>query len=283
MITDWQTNAVFFSSLFQRRFPTLWNRIESILIEHSIFVGLLEGTKDIWVRDFMPIQVNEKQFVKFTYAPDYLRNFDHLRTGPEVCDQLPFVRDIEATDICLDGGNLVAANNLVIVTEKVLEENPHWSESQLQFRLQEMLRVERCIFVPREYCDWIGHADGILRFLNENTVICNDYKSVNLSYAKKLVRFLEKDGIQVRFLPHFVTKEKSKCGIPSAVGNYANFLRIGNLVLLPAFDCQLDSVARDILDECLPSTKVTSIRCNELAREGGILNCIAWSLRRQPS
>ncbi len=34
---------------------------------------MLPNTKDIWVRDFMPIQKDVKSFIGYEYNPDYLK------------------------------------------------------------------------------------------------------------------------------------------------------------------------------------------------------------------
>lgn len=54
MITDDQTNKVYFSE--HLRAYKCWKSIKEALLEHEIDFEMLPGTKDIWVRDFMPIQ-----------------------------------------------------------------------------------------------------------------------------------------------------------------------------------------------------------------------------------
>jgi agmatine deiminase len=73
MIPDWKTNSVYFSRLFPKRHRTLWKQLMEILRKQGIHFGLLDGTRDIWARDYCPIQVQSKRFVKFRYYPDYHR------------------------------------------------------------------------------------------------------------------------------------------------------------------------------------------------------------------
>ena len=54
MITDDQTNKVYFSEYL--RDYKCWKSIKETLLEHEINFEMLPNTKDIWVRDFMPIQ-----------------------------------------------------------------------------------------------------------------------------------------------------------------------------------------------------------------------------------
>jgi hypothetical protein len=36
--------------------------------------GEIEGTKDIWIRDYMPIQLSDDKFLVYKYDPDYLKD-----------------------------------------------------------------------------------------------------------------------------------------------------------------------------------------------------------------
>ena len=47
---------VYLSELLEKRFPESFNRLTSILKKHGVEYRLLKGTKDIWCRDYMPIQ-----------------------------------------------------------------------------------------------------------------------------------------------------------------------------------------------------------------------------------
>ena len=47
---------VYLSELLEERFPDAFNRLTSILKKHGVDYRLLKGTKDIWCRDYMPIQ-----------------------------------------------------------------------------------------------------------------------------------------------------------------------------------------------------------------------------------
>ncbi len=71
MITDDQTNKVYFSEYL--RAYKCWKSIKEALLEHEINFEMLPGTKDIWVRDFMPIQKDVKSFIGYEYNPDYLK------------------------------------------------------------------------------------------------------------------------------------------------------------------------------------------------------------------
>jgi hypothetical protein len=72
MIADHETNVVYVADTLERRFPTVHDGLKLILEQYGIPFRIIPGTRDIWCRDYMPIQVSENRFVQFKYAPDYL-------------------------------------------------------------------------------------------------------------------------------------------------------------------------------------------------------------------
>ena len=277
MVPDWQTDCVFFSSLLPQRHPLLWQRLAKMLADDGIEHCLLEGTRDIWVRDFMPVQVAAGDFVLFRYQPDYLRGHNELVTPDEVRKAVPQCDRLRMSDINLDGGNVVASSSKVILTDKVYKENPGHPRQALREELTTVLRAN-CIIIPKEPYDVIGHADGVLRFIDENTVVVNDYPRVDSGYSRRLEAALRRHELAIERLPHFQSDDRHD-GIPSAAGCYINYLRIGRLVIVPAFGVREDELACKTLEKLLTEVKVMPLRCEELAWEGGVLNCVSWSVR----
>jgi agmatine deiminase len=123
MITDAQTNFVYFSELLNSRpeFKAFSTQLTNILDKHKISYGFLPKTNDIWCRDYMPIQISEKKFIEYRYDPDYLQSKKERsnKTYPDiVCDALQ-LKTIK-TGLILDGGNVVKSSDKVILTDKVL-------------------------------------------------------------------------------------------------------------------------------------------------------------------
>jgi agmatine deiminase len=63
MIADCDTNVVFVTDCLERRFPDVYRGLMSILGKHGIPLRTIPGTRDIWCRDDMPVQVAENRFV----------------------------------------------------------------------------------------------------------------------------------------------------------------------------------------------------------------------------
>ncbi len=127
MIADHEANVVYVADTLERRFPSVHVGLKTILERHGTPLQIIPGTRDIWCRDYMPIQVGENRFVQFQYSPDYLAGkYRHLMADGEIGPTLAFLRNCERSEIVLDGGNVVRWDDQVIMTEKVFDENPAW-------------------------------------------------------------------------------------------------------------------------------------------------------------
>lgn len=226
----------------------------------------------------MPVQLSEDSFCQFVYRPDYLRGYEHLITPPDKC-RLPFMEKYHAEPMVLDGGNVVASRTKVILTDKVYTENPIIERPWLRSRLEELFQAD-CIFIPKEPFDPIGHADGMVRFIGENRVLMNDYSAVNPGFGDKVRALLERNGLEVETLPMFEEKDGRRDDIPSAVGLYINYLRVGNIVVLSGYNRPEDQDAFQKVQQVMPDATVFQVPCRRLAERGGVLNCISWTIQR---
>ena len=79
-ITDDKTNKVFISSLLptpSSGFPEesrkkLYDILKEYLQRKGIAYEELLNTRDVWCRDYMPIQITKDLYLSYTYHPDYL-------------------------------------------------------------------------------------------------------------------------------------------------------------------------------------------------------------------
>src|SRR5208337_1658008 len=118
MIIDKETNKVYFSRELMKKYPEESTGIEKVIKSHNIDYAFLEGTKDIWCRDFMPVQVNRNKFIAFDYNPEYLIGYDDLKSDPlEVC-RINNI-DVIKSKLNIDGGNIVKCSDKVILTDRI--------------------------------------------------------------------------------------------------------------------------------------------------------------------
>ena len=279
MLPDWETNTVLISGLLRQRHPEIVRRLEAILIKHEFPLVTVPGMADIWIRDAAPVQVDDRLFTQFRYFPDYLGDgYRHLITKPEVFRKLEFMPTTEKSQLIIDGGNIVGTRSTATLTDKVFRENPRRNRSDLIEELQQLLRVRNLVIIPQEIDDRIGHADGMIRFVTDDQVTLNDYRASQPRFAKRLENAFATSGVRITRIP-YVPENRIEDGIPSAVGNYANFLRVGNLLVIPEYGLTADEVVLNILVKLLPHCCVESLPCRALAREGGALNCATWTIQ----
>lgn len=280
MIPDWETNEVVISDLLPQRHPGIVRRMRTVFKEHDVPLVIIPGTSDIWIRDYAPVQCKSREFVQFRYAPDYLSG-QHARllTGPNVFRGSSFIKTWHQSPLIVDGGNIVSDGRTAILTERVLAANRKWPRSEIEAELCSKLSVKKVILIPQEKHDVFGHADGMLRFTGPDRVVVNDYSQNDRALKNRLEGILSEHGIEVVRIPY---RPSLQCthGIPSAVGNYINFLRIGNLILIPSYRRNDDRVAHMILQREIPDAHVKAVPSRKLAGEGGVLQCVTWSIRQ---
>ena len=178
IITENEKIKVFFSSLFFRHYPELEEQLHGILCSYHIGVGKVCHTKDYWVRDFMPAQADEDVFVRFIFNPDYLQDKQKYITDVDkVIKNSPFAQKYKIVNIpiILDGGNLVFCKGnkehketaFVVMTEKVLAENPQLCKKQIEILFKYAFQEPNLIIVwlPWDKEDTFGHTDGIVRYV----------------------------------------------------------------------------------------------------------------------
>lgn len=241
----------------------------SALEEHGEDYALIENTKDIWVRDYMPVQTRSGRNISFRYAPGYLKDEPWLRTDFREAIAPQLAISVTYSDINLDGGNVVFSplKEKVIISDRIFTENPEYDEKTLVSRLERLLEAE-VILIPSLPSDMTGHADGMVRFVSENTVLCNDIPSKR-GLEPKINRVLKKRNIRALDFPYFSSQGNS------AIGCYLNFLETEQNVFLPVFGAPLDKRAISAAEQVFPKP-IVPVSINAIAKDGGVLNCISW-------
>lgn len=244
---------------------------EKAIMENHYTIEGIGNTKDIWLRDFMPIKTRDGRYVSFRYDPSYLKDKPELRTNYKRDLEDKVGIKVEYSDINLDGGNVVfsPSKKTAIISERVFSENPERERDDLLAELERILAA-RVIIIPSlcQDFDMTGHADGMVRFVDETTVVGNRTPYKN-GHEQKIKKLLKKYGIEVIDFPYFESK-----GI-SAVGTYLNFLETDDTIFLPIFGHEMDGEAKAAAKRIFRK-KIVPVRCEDIAKEGGCLNCITW-------
>lgn len=273
---------VYLSALLHDKYPETTKRLTDILNKHSISFKFLEGTKDIWCRDYMPVQTPTGKFIQFRYEPSYLNDpkYSDSRSDVRLVNEL---NGIKATysDINLDGGNVVMYGTKAIITDRVFSENPEMSRDEIRKQLAELLECE-IIIIPslaKSY-DFTGHADGMVRFVDENTVIGNDLSADSRTFQTNMERAMRLANLNYIDFPYF--NHEIKDNEDHAIGIYLNYLEVGNLIVMPIFGVpgNKDADALAKLKDVFPNKIIETIDYNDVALTGGILNCTTWVIRK---
>lgn len=263
------SKQLLFSSLLPQCFPNEAAGLFAALEHYGISYSLLDGAKDIWARDYLPVKTRSGRYVSFRYEPSYLNGRESIRTD--------FRRDIAKrlglpvtySDINLDGGNVVFSPSKAraIVSDRVFSENPGCSPEALLQALAELLEAELLI-IPSLKSDMTGHADGMVRFLDEQTVLCNRPLSP-YGFERRVLRMLQAHGLRTVEFPFAVAQ-----GI-SAIGCYLNYLETDAVIFLPIFGIAPDGEAVAAAKRIFPK-RVEPVMLPRIAAAGGCLNCISW-------
>lgn len=280
MIPDHQTNFLYLSDLLPKEHPQFFKRFEAVLNECQIPFKLLTGTKDIWAKDYMPIQTQEDEFIQFRYEPDYLMDSPENKATISNVDAICKAISIKPirSNINLDGGNVVKWDDRVILCDKIFDENIDLSEDEIFEELMDYfnLKEENLHFVPWAEDDFTGHADEMVRFVDENTLFINDYWQESEEFQDLFQAAIEATGLDIIILPYDPEDDPT---LISAVGLYLNYLEMEQAVIVPVFNLPSDKTAMEILTEVFSDKKVVALECTELARNGGILNSISWNVK----
>jgi len=276
MIKDSDTNFLYLADCLPEFQPAFTERLTKVLQDLKIPYDFLSNTKDIWTKDFMPIQMSKDDFVQFTYDPDYLKplKYQHLRSDTDdVCRNIDLVP--KKSSVVLDGGNIIRTASKAIICDKVFSENQHLGKSQLTNELLGLLETDQIIFIPWDRNDFTGHADGMVRFVDDNTVLINEPTNENPEIEKQLRSILKDARLDIIEIPYMPSCDPT---FVSAKGLHLNFLQMKQAIIVPLFNQSTDDKAIRLLENIFDGQKIVAMDCNEISVEGGVLNCISWNI-----
>lgn len=272
-ITDSDTDKVYISSWLKDECPDFYGRFISLLQDNGIVFQVMQSTNDIWARDYMPIQIYDDHFVQYCYNPDYLQKSEEDKESitdvDSVCNELGI--QTYKTDLVIDGGNVVKAGKYIIMTEKVYVENSHLKPAEVRAQLRSIFHRD-VIMLPWDIKEPYGHADGIIKAIDANTVLLTNYDDFDFHYAKRFEEILSKYFTVKKLSYHVEHPNKNNWA-------YINFLRIGDTIFIPGLGAEEDEQALQQIKSYYPECKVLQIEASEVVEKGGALNCITWNIK----
>ncbi len=273
MVTDRMTDTVYFSEWVLKDFPITIGNVCKLLDKHGVEYSFLSYTNDYWCRDYMPIQVKNTKFLQYRYEPDYLQNGQDRKyiTDPTTVLKQLHIPTIK-TDLVIDGGNVIKCPEKVIMTEKVFHENKNIPRNKIISTLEPLFECD-IVFLPWDKTERYGHADGIVRWINENTVLLTAYETSRYfsnKFYKELGRHF--DITMMKFTTRPRNRELSWA--------YINFLQTKNVIIVPVFNIKEDEQALQQIENIFPDYhgRIESVNISDIICYGGGLNCISWNI-----
>lgn len=272
MICDNLTNMVYLAEGI-KGYEKVAERLLMRLYDEGIHMDYLPysaSKKHVWARDYMPIQTIDG-FVQYVYRPDYLQmDKEYIPRYEAMIKKLEL--PCQKTRLVLDGGNVVKGENAVIMTDKVLRENALYREGAVIEQLEKLFDCRVCL-IPWDRYEMFGHADGMVRFIDRDTVLMNNYADIDKGFRKRLLDALKWHGFGVEEL-HYDKPRGSKYSWA-----YLNFLQVDGRIFVPGLGIEEDRMAVEQIRAFYPDHKVVLVpECLELVRDGGALNCVTWNI-----
>ena len=281
---DTMTNFVYISDKLKEFYPRTYSRLTKLFNEMDIEWGEIEGTKDIWIRDYMPIQISDDHFIVYNYNPDYLKDSgkDYLTDSHAIAKGILYHCKKEQYDITLDGGNIVTCAGHIVLTDKVFQENGKKKYDPVFCNYISNVFNSRVIFLPwhcdnpqEPNADVYGHADGLVHWAGDNRVLMSNHRDSFPEEAEEIKYRLEAVGFEV--IEMLFDVPNPNCDFNWA---YVNYLQVGNKIIVPTFGIPEDKQALKYIREANPGCVVRGFRMRDIAKNGGALHCITWNIKK---
>lgn len=250
-------------------------------------------SKNEWCRDYMPIKGVDGKYYLFKYQPSYLvgrKTYEEtIPNQAELCDALKI--PVTPVDIILDGGAIEILGTKGIITDRVISDNTSaWKNCapELIQEIRKTLKLDELIVAPADPWDFTGHVDGMIRFVDESTVLVNEESDFNpkkiYSNEHDLWKYrrwqenlkMSSKNARLKQILLTCTMYKNKHAI-SAKGAYMNFLKLEKVIIMPTFeDDENDEKAKKTLKEVY-QRPVETIQSVKLSEKGGVINCVTWN------
>ncbi|NLC50610.1 MAG: agmatine deiminase family protein [Bacteroidales bacterium] len=252
-------------------------------------------SNDTWSRDHGAISVfiNEKPVIY-----DFGFNAWGLKFAANHDNQITrklFEGNIFQTDVTyhnhlnfiLEGGAIESdGEGTLLTTSKCLlapnRNQPQTKEDIEQFLIKE-LGLKQVLWLNHGYLsgdDTDNHIDTLARLCDKATIAfvqCTDENDEHYQELKKmeeelaLFRTIDGEPYKLIALPMAEAVYDEDYRLPAT---YANFLIMDDVILIPTYSTDKDSVAKEQLQKAFPEREIIGIDCRTLIKQNGSLHCI---------
>lgn len=245
---------------------------------------------DIWFRDNGPIFIKAKnkiEFVKWefnSWGQKFQWNLDN-EAPYYVAKYLGM--NYSKTNVIMEGGSLdVNGKGVALTTKQCLlskMRNPNLSLTEIEKYLENYLGIKKLLWLDNglegDHTD--GHIDTIVRFVNENTIVCSlsddkndqNYGTMNANF-ELLKSFTDLNGEKFNLIPLVLPKNKMEMDGKRLPCTYANFYIGNGFVVVPQYEDPHDTIALNTLTKLFPNRKVIGLNSKYIITGGGSFHCV---------
>lgn len=264
----------------------------------NVFIHIIPAD-DIWIRDFGPTWIDDgttQAIVDWLFdgwGEQSLSWDDNDEVPREIADLLG--QDFYSyMDYVVEGGAIdVNGLGTLMTSESLLNpiiRDPVPTKEELEDAFTAYLGVTNFIWLEGYLTGdtWTyGHIDGLAKFVNENTIVCNwqpdpegpDY-DVCVNNYEILVNSVDQDGNPFNIVKVPVAQNLIYAyGLP-ILPEYINFYIGNEVVLVPIYGDPRDAEALSIYESLFPTRTVVGLDCSLLITFGGEIHCIT---QQQPA
>jgi agmatine/peptidylarginine deiminase len=250
--------------LFEGKVPS------NVLLEANI--------KDIWIRDFSSV-IPSKQ-VKFKFLPSYreVEVAERYENSFEEWFEKNGLEYYAKSDIILDGGNVVdnVVGTRVVVTERILKDNPSLTKSDAKNKLKQVLGVNEVAIIPEPPDDTTGHSDGAVMWpMDDQILLVKVSEPTNTETINELKNSFP--GVEIVELPNYIPNTLWH-GFSSAKNCYVNSIVTDNYIYMPTFNNRHDAKMLEII-RSNTNKMVVPILAKGVCEMGGSVRCLSWHVK----
>lgn len=255
-------------------------KVEGIRKKNTITL-IHNELSSIFLRDSSGFNMMDSHIVKPVFRPKYYRKyFEEAAKIDQYMKVIHMILGIDMVKIPLiwDSGNLVTNGEIGFITEQILIDN---KKTHTENQITEIIKSELGIvpiYLPVAPDDPFAHSDGYLAFTKMDTLLVPNYSTKSrrkyLNYIHQVKTIVKKHISNIVEINEQPSNEIYN-DIPSAKGNYLNFLQLGKEIYMPSFGTEeLEKENSEILGKY---GRVKLLPSNDLARFGGLLHCISFT------
>lgn len=236
---------------------------------------------DIWMRDFTLLNTSNPTMFRYSAVgqggdqndADYVQEIFAL-----LAEQAGLT--FTETDLINDGGNFVDdyAGN-VVISKKFLRDNK-LSENDARKKISSITHAEHIAFIDADEQGGLEHADGVVSFVDENTLIVNSYPE-DKAYSKQLKSDLKAGLPNVKIVEVITPYDGSNIydeKFGSACGLYTNALVTPERIYFPQFGIPEDKLAIEQL-KAATKREIVPVLSSQVCHMGGGVRCMSLQLR----